>query len=336
MKFTPEKGYHKFQYAKKITREEWEGILPEEYWTYRYKWENNPLNFIVEDYPLHIGVEITTYCNLKCTFCIRTQRIKDGTFRDIKHMPFGLFKQIVDESKQYNLYGFCLNGIGEPLMHPDLIKMIRYAKSEGQMLDIFFHTNGTLLSSELSEAIVKSGLDQMIFSIDGSGSEEYETQRIGAKYGEVEMNVERFYEIRSRLGKRLPLIRVTMIVNPDTPMESQQRFINKWHKVADVLTFQELGIYGNSHGRNFRSISNPDFVCTQPWQRLAIDVDGQILPCCGALDYKNQLVIGRVGENKIYDVWHGKMLTKLREIHKNHRYFENRLCAKCILSQVLV
>ena len=36
-------------------------------------------------------------------------------FREIKHMELDLFKRIVDEIKGHRLYGFCLNGIGEPL-----------------------------------------------------------------------------------------------------------------------------------------------------------------------------------------------------------------------------
>ena len=40
--------------------------------------------------------------------------------------------------------------------------MIEYAKSKG-VIDIMLHTNGTVMTEELAERIIKSGLDRIIF-----------------------------------------------------------------------------------------------------------------------------------------------------------------------------
>jgi len=331
MKFLADKGYYKFKFEKKLTKSAWKDVLPEEYWIYREKWENNPANFILEDFPLHIGVEITTHCNLKCTFCVRTQNIQQGKFRKIKHMELDLFKQIIDEIKGHRLYGFCLNGIGEPLMHPDLVEMIRYSKEVGKMVDVMFHTNGLLLTPEFSENIIKAGLDQVIFSIDGSGVD-YETQRVGASYARLEENVRRFWEIRSKLGKRLPFIRITMIITPETTSDNINEFKEKWGDIADVLTFQELEVY-DDEVKGGKVVQNPNFVCPQIWQRLAIDVNGNILSCCEANNYKEEMVFGKVGKDKIHDVWHSRGLNHLRELHRTHRYHENQFCCNCGLTK---
>lgn len=299
MKIKITEGYTKYQIVKGLDRRAWGDLLPPAYWDYRRRWEENPRRFIVEDFPLHLGVEITTHCNLACAFCCRTTSLRRRTFRPVRHMPLELLQAIVDQARGKNLAGLCLNGIGEPLLHPDLVAMIRYAKEQGQVLDLMFHTNGMLLTPRLSAEIIEAGLDQIIFSIDGSAKADYEAQRPGAEYDRVVANVRRFHEIRAAKGRRLPCLRVTMIITPQTTEESAARFLDAWAPLADVLTFQELGLYEPSGADQAAWRRNPEFICTQPWQRLAIDVKGQILPCCEAFALTDEMVLGQVGADRI-------------------------------------
>ena len=39
---------------------------------YRRKWEENPRHLNPGDFPLHIDIEVTSVCNLKCPFCATT------------------------------------------------------------------------------------------------------------------------------------------------------------------------------------------------------------------------------------------------------------------------
>lgn len=66
-----------------------------------------------------VQIEITTKCNKKCFYCpIETM--------SNKHMSFEQFKLIVDKYKEP--VNFLLQGIGEPFLHPDFMKMIVYIK----------------------------------------------------------------------------------------------------------------------------------------------------------------------------------------------------------------
>jgi radical SAM protein with 4Fe4S-binding SPASM domain len=331
MIFVPDNGYHKFRYAKKIDRDRYGDVYPEAYWEYRRQWEENPGRFLLADYPLHLGIEITTYCNLKCDFCVRTMQLLDNEFKGIKHMPWEIYQTIVDESARNRLYGFCLNGMGEPLMHPELVSMIRYAKEKGGFLDVMFHTNAMLLTPKISEAVIKAGLDQIIFSIDGSSSQDYEKHRVGARYEQVVQNVRDFRAVRDRLGRKLPIIRVTMIINSETTEENLDRFVNQWDEIADLITFQELAILGRRDG--ISEHSQPKFVCTQPWQRMAIDVHGNIIACCEAINYHGNLVLGRIGKDSIKEVWQGKKINRLRQLHRSGLYSTHPFCAKCSIAR---
>jgi radical SAM protein with 4Fe4S-binding SPASM domain len=331
MIFEADKGYHKFRYAKKIDRERYGAIFPEAYWEYRRKWEENPGLFRVEDYPLHLGVEITTHCNLKCDFCIRTMQLRVGEFKGVRHMPWETYQTIVDESARNRLYGFCLNGMGEPLMHPELVRMVRYAKEKGGFLDVMFNTNAILLTPEISEAVIHAGLDQMIFSIDGSTSMDYEKHRVGAKYERVVENIRTFQAVRDDLGRKLPLIRVTMIINSETTQESLDRFVTQWDEIADMITFQELAVLGRHD--EISEQPRPAFICTQPWQRMAIDVNGNIIACCEAINYHGNLILGKIGKDSIKDVWQGEKSNQLRQMHRSGQYYKHPFCVKCSIAR---
>ena len=322
--FKADKGYHKYRQAKSITREDHGDLFPEAYWEYRDKWVDNPARQIVEEYPLHLGVEVTTLCNLKCTFCVRTLEIEKGTFRDIKHMSMDVFDSIVEQTSGGKVAGICLNAIGEPLMHPQIVEMVRHVKDAGGYLDTMFHTNAMLLTPELSEGLILAGLDQLIFSVDGSSKEEYERDRVGANYDTVVENDRTFHKIRTRLGSRLPIIRMTMIVRPTTTQESLDKFYKQWESIADIITFQELAEYAEKKA----PCENRE-ICSQPWQRLAVDVNGNILPCCEALVYSGKMILGNIKTDNIKDIWKGSKMEKMRSALKKHDYSKYPICKNC-------
>ena len=50
------------------------------YLEYRRRWMENPKNFMVEDFPIHLDIEVTNRCNLKCTFCDKLPYLKPEDF----------------------------------------------------------------------------------------------------------------------------------------------------------------------------------------------------------------------------------------------------------------
>ena len=56
---------------------------------------------------------------------------------------------------------------GEPLLHPDLVALIRYMKARGQQRNIVvLITNGFLLTPQKVAALNDAGLDMMQISVD--------------------------------------------------------------------------------------------------------------------------------------------------------------------------
>ena len=149
------------------------------------------LLLVPSDPPLtKVYVEPTTSCNLNCRTCIRNSwdeppgRMRMTTYRRLIE---GLRK--VKTLKTMAFWGF-----GEPLLHPDIIDMIRLAKTLGVRTELI--TNGLLLSRKMADGLVKAGLDTLVVSIDGTEPESYGSIRKGADLQAVQNNVKTLHASR--------------------------------------------------------------------------------------------------------------------------------------------
>lgn len=84
-----------------------------------------------------------------------------------------------------------LNGIGEPLLHPDLENFIRLAKKSMPAASwVGFQTNGHLLDATRARSLVGAGLDRIFLSVDATSPEVFSTVRSGGSLGRVERALE--------------------------------------------------------------------------------------------------------------------------------------------------
>src|ERR1044072_810027 len=144
---------------------------------YHYsRWVKRPVQNAL---PISISVEPTTSCNLRCPECPSGLR---SFSRPTGMMSEELFRRITDEVKSHVLYmNFYFQG--EPFLHTKLTEMIAYASSKGIYTST--STNAHYLDEAQSEKVVKSGLDRLIVSIDGSTQETYSAYRVGGSLSKV-------------------------------------------------------------------------------------------------------------------------------------------------------
>ena len=128
-----------------------------EYAKYRRCCTEYPSKFILRDFPMHLDIEVTSRCNLKCTFCDRQPFLKRDQIGD---MDISLYKRIIDECSEHKLWAGKLSYRGEPLLHKDIAEMVSYAKKRG-ILDLYFNTNAMLLDEKLAERLIDAGLNRI-------------------------------------------------------------------------------------------------------------------------------------------------------------------------------
>ncbi len=111
--------------------------------------------------PLSVQFEITHQCNNDCIFCHNDlNRVKTITFENAK--------EVMDELVRANVFTVIFTG-GEPLLHPELHKMIEYANSLN--LEVGLITNGILLEERLDQILEVGKISRFQISILGHNSE---------------------------------------------------------------------------------------------------------------------------------------------------------------------
>jgi len=289
-----------------------------EYKEYRRKWSENPKNHFVGDFPIHLDLESTSACNLKCFMCFQSFSPPPRGF-----MNMDLYKKIIDEGAKKGLCSLKLMYRGEPLLHPNIVEMVRYAKDKG-ILEVMFNTNATLLTEEKTRALIEAGLDKLICSVDGYTKEVYESVRIGATFETTLQNIKNFQRIKKEMGAKKPTLRVQMV---DTPRNHEQieGYIKFWSEIADHVAIEDMNDW---HDKELKAVVvSKDFDCPMPYQRLIVLYDGKVTICCGNIYGK--LVAGDLTKQTVEEVWKGPVMQKLRKHLAEGESHKIQICAEC-------
>lgn len=112
--------------------------------------------------PCRLQVEVTSRCNMRCAMCVK---YAEGCHIPEADLPLEAFHQLGDTLRHCE--ALVLNGIGEPLLHPDLAAMAAFA-SERMPQDAMlgFQTNGLLLTPTLAKELVIAGVNTVCISMD--------------------------------------------------------------------------------------------------------------------------------------------------------------------------
>ena len=93
----------------------------------RIRFQIYPKVLLSASFPTHLEVEAASKCQMKCPMCWTTYMKED--VKGI--MKMNLYKKIVDEAAANNTFSIKLSWRGEPMLHPKLMEMIKYAKDKG-------------------------------------------------------------------------------------------------------------------------------------------------------------------------------------------------------------
>lgn len=306
---------------KMLTEDIFSKIRDNKLQEYRLKWKENPAKHIVERFPIHLDIESTSICNLKCPFCA-------GTYEKYSYgsMAMDLYRKIMDEGSEKGLYSIKLNFRGEPLIHPKIAEMVAYAKQKG-IVDVFFNTNATLLTEGIAKKLIDVGLDRLIISFEGYSKEIYEKNRVGAIFEKVVDNIRKISGLKKRLGSEKPTLRLqtVAITNDKNYLEKYKAF---WQDYADEITCIDM----RDERFDYSCIDAAGWECPYPWRRLCITWDGLVLTCPfvnrSSEKYEWQ-GLGVIGERSIEEIWNGSDMQEIRENHLNGCSHNIEPCKYC-------
>ena len=104
----------------------------------------------------HAILDIIRGCNIKCNACYNSAECKIKTFDEVVED----YKKIISVRK---ISSIALIG-GEPLLNPDLIKIVKFLKQEGLSVELF--SNGLLFDEDKVKELAIAGVDLVFLHID--------------------------------------------------------------------------------------------------------------------------------------------------------------------------
>lgn len=250
-------------------------------------------------------IEPTNNCTLRCKVC----PTRDNMTRKRGIMDFDLYKKIIDQNPNVSFIQLCL--WGESLLHPQIINMIKYAKNKG--IEVSFYSNATLLNKKMNHGLLTSGLDRIVFSLDGV--DETYTKIRNFPYQKIEKNILSFLEDKKRLKSKTK-VDVSMVICNETK-SSLARFKKRWLPLADAVRVQPQNTYQKSERKK---------PCFELWRgNIIVLWDGAVVPCC--VDFNGTLKLGDANKQTLKEIFNAPLFQKIRLTQKEGKFPE--ICHFC-------
>ncbi len=126
--------------------------------------------------PSRLYIECTAACNISCAQACCAPETGITRTRKAGMLDFELFRQVVDEAGpalgRVDFFNY-----GETFLHKRAIEMCEYIKSRFPHIYLYTSTNGLAFTDEQVRRLVRSGIDEVTFSIDGATPESYARYR---------------------------------------------------------------------------------------------------------------------------------------------------------------
>ena len=287
--------------------------------------------------PSFASFELSSRCNLNCPQCDVGNKL---TNRKNNFLEYNEYCKIIDEIGPTMLDAIFYFK-GEPLLNKNFTNYISYAKQYN--IYTITSTNGQLIDKNIAFNIVRSGLDKIIISIDGTTQEVYEKYRKGGLLSKSIEAIKFLKEAKTELNSKTPCIEAQFIV-----FSFNEHQINEFKQLAPIWGANKISIksaqihspnenseiiptinkYSRYHKINNEWKIKKDFskACFRAWYGMVISADGNILPCC--FDKQEKHVYGNIKEDKVENIWKNKKANKFRYTLLNNRQSFN-ICRNC-------
>lgn len=305
---------------------------------------NQPRNELKRDHtPTILDIEPVSRCNFRCIMC-QLSGWKDGKREEDLNIED--YKEFIDS--QPGLTEIKLQGIGEPLMHPDFFEMVKYAVER----KIWVRTtiNGSLLIKDDNYIkLIDSGINDIQISFDGATKDIFEKIRKKSNFEEVKENLVKLNTYANKLNKNVTNMWVLL-------QEHNKHQILEFVEIAKEMKFKKmtfsigLGFWGQEKWEktNTKKVAKNAFnqdikkqlielkktsnieitiwdlqskfstkeektLCPWPFSRYFLGSDMKISPCCMIANPD----VYSLGDQRKIKNWNTEEFIKFRKMHLN-------------------
>lgn len=276
-------------------------------------------------------IEITSVCNLACSFCPQTKR--QANFIKIED-----FTKILDEIKPHTDYIY-FHVKGEPLLHPKIDQLLDLSHERGFKVNIT--TNGTLLHKAKHKIMMKPALRQLNFSLHSFDGHEGSTDKEGYVSSVLTFAKEAVEKSDVLVSLRLWNLTEDNITNAE---RHRNRQILAWiekefdldYKIEEkVVPGSGVKIAKQIYLNQDHEFKWPDLkeeedegkgFCHGLRNQAGILVDGTVIPCC--LDGEGVINLGNINQTPFSEIVESERANNLYNGFSRREVVEE-LCRKC-------
>jgi len=284
--------------------------------------------------PYGLNILPTNACNFQCIYCGHS--CKPTNYRP-QYLRWEDFKKCMDDicSFPQKIRTLLFTGLGEPLLHPNLPQMIKYAKELEVADTIRVITNGSLLTHKLSDALISAGLDSLKISIQGVSNEKYwDICKSEIDLETIIDNIQYFYE-----NKKHTIVNVKIVNEVFDEEGDKEAFFRLFGNICDIINIEYLQEYPESDSSKYTisqnrnqsgGLNETNKICTIPFYYYSLYPDGEIVPTCALFfeDYKS-ISLGNIKCTDMASVWTGDKFNIFRKSHLNYERNKYKACSRC-------
>ncbi len=194
-------------------------------------------------------------CNLKCRMCLGLQ--SPNYPNKLSYLSADDFEAMLVAAPTVRSITLS-SGDSDPLLHPEMDRIIAIARDRCTLLDIF--TNGLPLGVRTCRGIVESRTVNMInFSIDAATPETYRAIR-GADLDRVIRKIEMLQDMKRELGAAAPKVSMSFVAMADNIPELPAFARLAKRLGADRVFVEDVIGWENGENGNFLATDDPDWV----------------------------------------------------------------------------
>lgn len=276
-------------------------------------------------FPMMCVLSFVYVCNAKCPNCPYTNSNIRTDYKDRPFMNEDTFKIIADQCGEYGAW-VRISGGGEPMLHPQAVKLMEYAKKVGAKVGLI--TNGSRFTEESSARLLKANVDMIEFSVDAADEDTYARVRKGLKWKTLIANVKQMVELRNKFKSATKII-ASGVNQEGVDIEAVANF---WGGMVDNFQKRKYltwGINDPSKSADPTPYLPPEerIPCPFIFERLNIDSRGKVMVC--GFDIKGVTDMGNIHEKPIKDIWHGSGFEYYRQKHLSGKGDDIELCRNC-------
>ncbi|HEB71925.1 MAG TPA: radical SAM protein [Nitrospirae bacterium] len=284
--------------------------------------------------PKRFQIETIYSCNASCGMCA----LSLPPTRKKGPMSMGVFKAIVDVMAPFSgeIEKVDLFGLGEPLLDPHIFDRIAYMKKRG-FTNLAISTNADLLNEDKRERLLYTGVETVIFSVDGVSKRTHESIRPGVTFERVVGNCAAAIKLRD--DSSYPTRFVIRFIRQESNLDEWEGFKEYWapklsFDKGDLIIAYDMNTMGGEVSSKENLVSDKidrdieKAPCNQVFERLIVLSDGTVPLCCEDTP-KFKYAQGSALETPPIDIFNSTGFENIRRLHLDGEKNRIPLCAQC-------